>query len=184
MFSYFSTNTLTELPKNYKSYDTWKEELQMDAVLKELYKDYPNTRKLYKQFFDHKLGYINNVLDKQMLIDHYQKIVNPIYINFIISNYKINGQCLIDRYSIRTKKDANIFVYILNTFLKITTNKYVYNVLCELIDSIKTNKIIIDPYFIISIIYRKEIIKYYPTIIDIIINYRQFENEASQFNYI
>ena len=123
MFSFFSTDGLTKIPDDYISYETWGKIIRMDAVLSELSKCNPKTRKLYKKFLKRDIGYTNNVLDKQMLIDHYQKIVNPTYINVIISNYEINGQCLIDRYSIRTKKDANIFVYILTTFLKNTTNK-------------------------------------------------------------
>ena len=170
--------------KDYVSYYDWKKERQMNAVLLELSKVYPETRYLYNKYLDRSIGWIENKLNKHDIIYNYLKLIKLDYVKSIIDNFEINGQSIRDKHDICTIKDKNILLYILNNYLMNTTNKNIYDELIDIINSIKTNKIESDSYTICNILYDKSISKYHPTIINNIIHYRKLEQDAMKNNYI
>ena len=159
--------------KDYVSFNDWLKETQMNAVLLELSKTYPETRFLYNKYLNNSIGWIKNKLNKHDIIYNYQKIIKSNHIKSIIDNFEINGQTLKDKYFIRTIKDKNILLYILNNYLNNTTNEYIYYELVDIINSIKSNENEIDSYTICDILYNKSIQLYHPSIINDIIYYRK-----------
>ena len=63
----------------YVSFNEWIRESQMNAVLLELSRAYPETRFLYNKYLERSIGYIDNKLNK------YDIIYN--YINFTKSDH-------------------------------------------------------------------------------------------------
>ena len=181
-FSYYEKDPFILLsktrPNKYVSYYDWRKERQMNALLSEIAMNHPNTKSLYIKYLDHTIGWLNGVLNKHDIIFNYIKVLNPEYIKSIIDNYELNGQLLIDKYNIRTAKDKNIILYILNNYLINTTNKYIYDQLLNIMNLINIGQIDIDPYAICYILYTKSISKYHPTIINNIIYFRKLEQNA------
>jgi hypothetical protein len=160
---------------NYISSSDWIEERQMHAVLLELSKHKPDTRKLYYKYLNRQIGWTKNRLDKHNIIQNYLKLTKSNYIISIIYNFKKNGKYIMDNYNDRYIKDKNLILEIIQKYIKETTIKYVYDTLSDIIISVNEDKIELNPYFINKLLEAKMIQTYHPSIINDILYYRKFE---------
>ena len=160
---------------NYVPYNEWLEENKMNAVLQELSKSYPETRFLYNKYLDHTIGWIHNKLHKQNIIQNYTSLTNSEFIIGVIKNFESYVRAIIDKHHIRTSKDKEILIFILNIYLKKATSLSVYNGLIDIINSIQTDIISTDPQQISYHLHNRLIHLYYPSIINDIIHFRMLE---------
>ncbi len=162
-------------PKNYVSPEEWLDNGLMKYVLAELSRKFPITNPLYKLFLIEKIGRINNKLNKHAIIHAYLKVINLESIKIIIDNYKVEGQIIKNNLDKRALKDKHLILYILNKYLSITTNKYVYNKLTTIIHYVNS-MIYVNSYEIAQLVLTPLIISEHNLIALNIINYRKLDD--------
>ena len=167
------------IPQNNISFDDWVKICKMNKVLFELSKVYPQTRLLYNKYIQKEIGWINNNFNKHNIIYQYINLVklNRTKVNNIklyIDNFETNAIRLYDQYYIIIESDKQIFLKILNKYLKSTTNNYVMRTLTEIIELLNKNLIEIDYYQILKLLKYNFIQIYEPQIINDIKYFRYY----------
>jgi hypothetical protein len=184
MFSlFYYENHLKNIPisLNYISFDDWHKSCQMNKVLLELSKLYPQTRLLYNKYTQKQIGWINNNFNKHDIIYQYINTakLNRYKINNIklyIDNFENNAIKLSEQYNLINDFDKKKFIQILNKYKNATSNTYVIRTLLEIIKSLENDEIEIDPYQIIKLLRYNFIQIYEPQIISDIKYFRYYIN--------